>query len=92
MSRVIVLGGGPAGLAAALELAERGIQVTLLERQDRVGGNAGSFSLAGFNVDYGSHRLHPASDPRVLDRIKELLGEDLLVRPRHGPVQAPIPG
>ena len=87
MTRVIVLGGGPAGLAAALELAERGVQVTLLERQDRLGGNAGSFSLAGFNVDYGSHRLHPASDPRVLDRIRDLLGEDLLVRPRHGRIR-----
>ena len=82
-----MLGGGPAGLAAALELAERGRQVTLLERQDHVGGNAGSFRLAGVNVDYGSHRLHPASDPQVLNRIKGLLGEDLLVRPRHGRIR-----
>lgn len=87
MTRVVVLGGGPAGLAAALELAERGIQVALLEREDHLGGNAGSFSLAGVNVDYGSHRLHPASDPKVLDRLKNLLGEDLLVRPRHGRIR-----
>ena len=87
MTRVIVLGGGPVGLAAALDLAERGVQVTLLERQDHLGGNAGSFQIAGVNVDYGSHRLHPASDPQVLDRIKELLGDDLLVRPRHGRIR-----
>lgn len=87
MTRVIVLGGGPAGLAATLDLAERGIDVTLLEKQDHVGGNAGSFELAGVNVDYGSHRLHPASDEKVLDRIRTLLGDDLLVRPRHGRIR-----
>ena len=87
MTRVIVLGGGPAGLAAALALAARGVQVTLLERQDHLGGNAGSFQLAGVNVDYGSHRLHPASHPQVLDQIKDLLGADLLVRPRHGRIR-----
>jgi protoporphyrinogen oxidase len=87
LSRVIVLCGGPAGLASALELAERGVETTLLERQDQVGGNAGSFQIAGVNVDFGSHRLHPASDPQVLERIQALLGEDLLTRPRHGRIR-----
>ena len=87
MTRVVVLGGGPAGLTAALDLAERGAEVLLLERRDQVGGNAGSFQVAGVNVDYGSHRLHPASDPEVLDRIGQVLGDDLLVRPRHGRIR-----
>ena len=78
MTDIIVLGAGPAGLAAALELAESGQQVTLIERQAHVGGNATSFNLAGVWVDYGSHRLHPASDKQVLDRIRSLLGDDLL--------------
>ena len=35
---VLVIGGGPAGLAAAAEAAERGHEVHLVERSDRLGG------------------------------------------------------
>ena len=87
MTRVVVLGAGPAGLATALELAARGVEVSLLERRDRVGGYAGSFEFAGVRVDYGSHRLHPAADRQVLSRLRGLLGDDLLVRPRHGRIR-----
>jgi protoporphyrinogen oxidase len=87
VTEVTVLGAGPAGLAAALELAESGVNVTVLERQDHVGGNATSFDFGGINVDYGSHRLHPASPPQVLERIRGLLGDDLLTRPRHGRIR-----
>jgi protoporphyrinogen oxidase len=84
---VVILGAGPAGLAAALELAEAGVNATLIEREAIVGGNAASFELNGINVDYGSHRLHPASDPSVLKRIRDLLGDELLTRPRHGRIR-----
>ncbi|MAE96173.1 MAG: FAD-dependent oxidoreductase [Deltaproteobacteria bacterium] len=84
---VAILGAGPAGLGAAATLARRGFPVTVFERADRVGGNAGSFELDGLRVDYGSHRLHPASDPEVLSLIRELLGEELLTRPRHGRIR-----
>ncbi len=36
--RVVVVGGGPAGMQAAARLAERGSRVTLIERNDRLGG------------------------------------------------------
>lgn len=87
MTQVMILGAGPAGLAAALELAERNFKVTVLEKQPCVGGNTASFDVAGIRVDYGSHRLHPASDPEVLKRIRDLLGSDLLERPRHGRIR-----
>ena len=87
MTDVVILGAGPAGLAAALELAESGVKTTLIEREAIVGGNAASFELNGINVDYGSHRLHPASDPSVLKRIRDLLGDELLTRPRHGRIR-----
>lgn len=87
MTEIVVLGAGPAGLAAAMELAQAGKKVTVLEQQDHIGGNATSFDFGGIQVDYGSHRLHPAANKEVLDCIRQLLGDDLLTRPRHGRIR-----
>ena len=38
-------------------------------------------------MDYGSHRFHPAADPAVFALVRELLGDDLLDRPRHGRIR-----
>lgn len=86
--RIAVLGGGPAGVGAAYMLGRSGkAKPLLLERADRAGGNSGSFLLDGVRCDFGSHRLHPASDPEILSMIKDLLGDELLVRPRHGRIR-----
>ncbi len=63
------------------------VRVTVLEQQEAIGGNAGSFALEGCWVDYGSHRLHPATPPNILDDLRSLLGADLLRRPRHGRIR-----
>ena len=85
---VVILGAGPAGTGAAYRLMRTGkAKVTVLEQRDSVGGNAGSFALGGMRVDYGSHRLHPACDPEILRDLQNLLGEDLLLRPRHGRIR-----
>lgn len=41
---VLIAGGGIAGIAAALRLAEHGVQVTLLETRKKLGGRATSFT------------------------------------------------
>lgn len=81
---VVVLGGGPAGLMAALRVARRGQSVTVLEQASAVGGMAGSFDVAGIRVDFGSHRLHPVVAPRLFAELKDLLGNELQVRQRRG--------
>lgn len=84
MTRVAVLGGGPAGMMAALIAARRGFDVTVFEARDRLGGMAASFDVAGVMVDHGSHRLHPVVPPQVWDVIAPLLGDDLQGRERFG--------
>lgn len=86
--RIAILGAGPAGIGAAWQLAKQGkADVTVFEQNAVVGGNAGSFELAGLPVDYGSHRLHPATDPSIMADLQELLGEQLLERPRRGRIR-----
>jgi squalene-associated FAD-dependent desaturase len=52
---VVVIGGGLAGLAAALDSADAGARVTLLERRNRLGGLTWSFEHGGLSVDNGQH-------------------------------------
>jgi protoporphyrinogen oxidase len=88
LPHVVVLGGGPAGCGAAYQLRRTGkATVTLLERQDVVGGNAGSFQWAGQWLDYGSHRLHHTVAPEILADIKAMLGDDFGDFPRHGRIR-----
>jgi protoporphyrinogen oxidase/uncharacterized membrane protein YbhN (UPF0104 family) len=85
LPHVVILGAGPAGVGAAYRLRRRDqARVTVLEARDTVGGNAGSFDLAGVHCDFGSHRLHPVVGPDILSDLRELLGEDLMLRVRHG--------
>jgi squalene-associated FAD-dependent desaturase len=54
-ARCVVVGGGLAGTAAALRLADNGHDVVLLERRPRLGGAAFSFKRGELTVDNGQH-------------------------------------
>jgi len=53
--KVAVIGGGLAGITAAIALAEAGARVTLLEARPRLGGATCSFSRDGLTIDTGQH-------------------------------------
>ena len=86
--RVTILGAGPAGIAAAHALSKSGkARIEVLERSAVAGGNSTSFQIEGIWCDYGSHRFHPVADPSVIADVQTLLGDDLLLQPRHGRIR-----
>jgi geranylgeranyl pyrophosphate synthase/uncharacterized protein with NAD-binding domain and iron-sulfur cluster len=56
-TRVVVLGGGIAGMSAAHELVERGFEVVVLERGDLAGGKARSIPVVDDGEDTSGHQL-----------------------------------
>ncbi len=57
-SDVVVIGAGVAGLAAAGRLSRAGLNVTVLEAGDRVGGRMAAHEHEGFRLDHGAHLLN----------------------------------
>lgn len=53
--RVVIIGGGLAGITAAISLAESAAEVSLLEARPRLGGATCSFNRDGLVVDTGQH-------------------------------------
>lgn len=80
--RSVVVGGGLAGIAAALRLADAGREVVLLEKRPRLGGAAFSFRRGELSVDNGQHVFL-----RCCHAYRQLLGrlgvaDQVVVQPR----------
>jgi protoporphyrinogen oxidase len=78
---LVVIGAGPAGLTAAYEAARHGIQPTVLEKSDRVGGIARTEIYNGYRFDIGGHRFYTRV-PEAQAIWQEVLGEDFASVPR----------
>ena len=72
--KVVVVGAGPGGLAAAILLAKSGVEVTVVEKRSTVGGRTSTIEREGFQFDTGpTFFLYP----RVLREIFAAAGRDL---------------
>ncbi|MCK2238613.1 MULTISPECIES: phytoene desaturase family protein [unclassified Crossiella] len=71
---VLVVGGGLAGLSAALHLRGSGREVTVVEREPHPGGRAGRLDVDGFRLDTGPTVL---TMPELIDEALHAVGDSL---------------
>ena len=71
---VVVIGGGPAGMAAALSALKKGAKVLVVERDVRLGGILNQCIHNGFGLHYFGEEL---TGPEYADRFVKLVENEL---------------
>lgn len=79
--KIIILGGGLAGLAAGFELSKAKKKVIIVEKWEEVGGLARTIEVNGFRFDTGPHRWYTKSN-MVNKWMLDLLGDEVIKVPR----------
>ena len=79
--RVVIIGGGPAGLTAAYELSKHAVPAVVLEADSVVGGLARTVNYRGYLFDIGGHRFYTKWE-EAQKLWEEILGDNFLLRPR----------
>jgi protoporphyrinogen oxidase len=73
--RVLIIGSGVCGLYAGLTLARAGADVTLLEKEPRIGGLAAGFKFGENFYDFGVHMLH-AFNREIFEDCASMMGKE----------------
>lgn len=84
-NRVVILGGGVAGLSAGYVLSRAGASVLLCERSATVGGLSRTIVHNDFRFDLGGHRFF-TKNQKLENFLKELMGEEFIVTPRSSKI------
>jgi protoporphyrinogen oxidase len=80
-SRIVIVGAGFTGLSAAYDLSRLGHSVTLVERDDVLGGLAAGFKVGDVYLERFYHHWF-SNDRHVIDLVEELgLGANVVLRP-----------
>jgi len=75
---VVILGAGPAGLAAGHELSINDVKVTVLERNDYVGGLCRTVQYKGYKFDLGGHRWFTKNED-LNNWFRRLMGDEIVM-------------
>lgn len=70
-TNVVVIGAGFTGLTAAYQISKQGIEVTVLEASDQIGGLAKSFNIEDQQLDQFYHHWFN-SDEYIIQLVKDL--------------------
>ena len=79
--KVLIIGGGPAGLTAAYELSRAGIKSVVFEKDEILGGISRTIRYKDYLFDIGGHRFF-TKVKAVEDLWKDVLGDAFLKRER----------
>ncbi|MFH1452505.1 MAG: FAD-dependent oxidoreductase, partial [Armatimonadota bacterium] len=77
--KIVILGGGIAGMVAAYKLAQVGFKVNLIESKPRLGGLSTTLKLEDCYFDYGPHAFHVQIE-RAVNEVKGILGDEMVLR------------
>ena len=75
MKKIVILGAGITGLSAGWKLSEKGFDVTIIEKENQIGGLAKTIKFKNNFVDIGPHSFF-SEDKEIFDAVKNLFKEN----------------